>query len=420
MSSVWVIFLLLACSVVVRCADIAGSFDRWLDQHGAQRLVRTRDYRSAGMGFGFEATRALEVGDIALSIPLKLLISETNVLNISSPYAAVGEWAFPEEPFVVFWLYEAVVRQKQSFYAPYIALMSCSLRCPNPTPNPWWHWLEAEGSTSDCSNPLYWTPDELPRHFQASFMVADTLLLNATLMQYFIHTRDQVIAPLAAKTGLEPQMISFQDFVWAFFLKRSRTWKLPFQTTPVHSFASLRESLSHELGVPVSQFQAPWTDRDELLGNITNAHGVTFLPGIDVFNHDSARPNVILRRLSPYLYAHAIVQSKVAAGDQVWISYVPSTTLSNAETITAFNFCSDPLEFFALSLKNQSSVIDTATAYISSPRSHVDYVDRAVGSVPVRLVLPSYMLTLAALFADAGINIDDFKFHISPRSPHFL
>jgi hypothetical protein len=284
----WTEALSSAASAAEWTDDIAGAFDAWLDAHGAHREVRTRDFRAAGLGFGFEATRALHPDDRVLLVPLRLHVAASNALRRSSaaPWFFAGakqRWSFAEQPFVLFWLHEAAVRGRNSFYAPYLRLMAASMRCPHrgsavgtenattnsatheesaetdPVPalestDAWqrsWAWLDAH-HTPDCSHPLYWSGGAAEWHtaFQRASAADDVVALWRSLRARYRDTIDRFIAPHAAHTGLAPNMVTFHDFVWAFLLHGSRTWALPrFQPPPADddSLRALRAELASRL-----------------------------------------------------------------------------------------------------------------------------------------------------------------------------
>ncbi len=67
----------------------------------AIRRVDMRYYD--GMGYGFEASRDMNVGDFALRVPLRCLIHADAIAKLS-PFAFVSDadWTIPEEPFMLF------------------------------------------------------------------------------------------------------------------------------------------------------------------------------------------------------------------------------------------------------------------------------------------------------------------------------
>lgn len=355
-----------ACSSAFPSPLVA--LDAWLDRFGVAASRRVDSLHFPGMGFGLGAREDLAVGDIALRVPLRLIVHD-HTMRRRLDALKLGKWEHDEDLYTVFWLREAVVERAASFYAPLLRVMLSYQHCPEEEDEehagadeasflrapdgeqPWWSWVRADGIRAECSHVIYWSDADLAR-LPAAGMRRRVLNLRRTIAERFESMRARRVL---ARAGLAD--VTLRDFSWAHLLGSSRTWsfeRLRRVPPPLNKLRALRRASAFAAlkargaagtvtggSAVIDRAEeerllgpAPWDEHDEREGRVATAEGeYVFVPGLDLFNHRQRSSiydgvaaggpvaHVQIRVSDDGLYAEALVVGAARKGEQVSLKF---------------------------------------------------------------------------------------------------
>ena len=403
-------------------AKVAADWTRWFDAHGGQRRVHLKWY--AQMGWGWEAKEDLHVGEFALHVPLRLHLHAGSIQALT-PIRAVAadhdhQWTLPgEEPHML--MLSHLLRQPDSFFEPYLTMMLTAFYCPDPrasSPS----WLEQQHPFRDCDHPYFWSPREWDQFQTTSAHQVQWRQRNATLhtgfgvMRAFLQARPELGIPAAG--------YDFSEYAWSYLTVKSRSWDLS-----LHAVDEQPVQMAHAELVASRHTQAPWAAYNEVrvstdgLVSVERARGLTWFPGMDVFNHvqvNTGKPHVKLSFADGGLFAAAHVVRPVKKGEQVFTTY---SDKPNIALLFGFHFTlpvvSFPAVVAATGSDRPAAALVALARHFAQPDAPVPayefQVNASAGVVILRVGMPPAILALPGIeqtFSDMQLDVHDLTLQI--------
>jgi hypothetical protein len=123
-------------SGAIGTVDVISAYHDWLDTNGANRSVEL--HHSPDMGYMWRATRDLNVGDVALTVPVSRVGITPAVVHHVSPLAAMHHERLRQleqgaHTYANMAAFQVALshmwRQPRGFYQPYLDVMTTSCAC---------------------------------------------------------------------------------------------------------------------------------------------------------------------------------------------------------------------------------------------------------------------------------------------------
>ena len=249
---------------------------------------------------GLRAAKKIEPGEVILSIPRKLLISNETAYRSGLGEILRSDQSIDRYSALALFILQERAKGSTSFYYPYI--------CTLPT---------------SFDTPLYWEPERLAS-LSASVNATD-LAFRARLLRSSLRRRYDRAAPVLARLGLPHDL---RLFAWALTAVLSRNWGVvnPPPSAPFSAAAS-DSSVAADSSAAVAA-------AGEGIPPAYGRDAVVMAPVADMANHDSRGGSRVAwldggRRLG------LVARRAYAPGDEVLTSYGPGC---NARFLATYGF----------------------------------------------------------------------------------